>query len=80
MFDAELYRAKTEVEEWKARDPITSFSARLRAEGSLSDADLELIENEVAAEVTDAVNFAEAGTWEPIEDLTRFVYSEGKPV
>jgi len=26
------------------------------------------------------VNFAEAGTWEPIEDLTRFVYSEGKPV
>jgi TPP-dependent pyruvate/acetoin dehydrogenase alpha subunit len=52
----------------------------LRAEGSLSDADLELIENEVAAEVTDAVNFAEAGTWEPIEDLTRFVYSEGKPV
>jgi pyruvate dehydrogenase E1 component alpha subunit/2-oxoisovalerate dehydrogenase E1 component len=30
----------------------------------------------VAAEVEDAVVFAESGTWEPVEDLTRFVYSE----
>jgi hypothetical protein len=78
MFDAELYRTKSEVEEWKARDPIAGLSARLKAEGSINEADLETIEREVTAEVADAVNFAESGTWEPIEDLTRFVYSERK--
>jgi pyruvate dehydrogenase E1 component alpha subunit/2-oxoisovalerate dehydrogenase E1 component len=30
----------------------------------------------VAAEIDDAVGSAEAGTWEPVEHLTRFVYSE----
>ena len=35
------------------------------------------LEQEVDAEVEAAVAFAEAGTWEPVEDLTRFVYSEG---
>jgi len=30
----------------------------------------------VEAEVEQAVAFAEAGTWEPVEDLCRFVYSE----
>ena len=34
------------------------------------------IEAEVAAEIAAAVAFAEAGTWEPVEDLTRFVYAE----
>jgi TPP-dependent pyruvate/acetoin dehydrogenase alpha subunit len=29
MFDAELYREKSEVEEWKKRDPIAAHIARL---------------------------------------------------
>ena len=29
--------------------------------------------------IDEAVTFAEAGTLEPVEDLTRFVYSEGGP-
>jgi hypothetical protein len=37
------------------------------------------MEEDVAAEITKAVDFAEAGTWEPLEELTRFVYSEAKP-
>ncbi len=36
------------------------------------------IEDDVAAEIDKAIAFAEAGTWEPIEDLTKFVYSERK--
>jgi TPP-dependent pyruvate/acetoin dehydrogenase alpha subunit len=35
------------------------------------------IETEVAAEVAEAVAFAEAGGWEPVEDLARFTYAEG---
>jgi pyruvate dehydrogenase E1 component subunit alpha len=76
MFDAELYRGKEEVEAWKQRDPIITFVQRLQEQDLLSDADLEQIERDVAHEVDDAVAFAEAGTWEPLEDLTRFVYSE----
>ena len=32
---------------------------------------MQAIETEVAAEIEAAVAFAEAGTWEPVEDLTR---------
>jgi pyruvate dehydrogenase E1 component alpha subunit len=78
MFDAELYRAKEEVAEWKKRDPITSFFEKMKAAAVLTDADLEAIEQEAAKEVADAVAFAEAGTLEPVSDLTRFVYSEVK--
>jgi pyruvate dehydrogenase E1 component alpha subunit len=76
MYDAELYRPKEEVEEWKKRGPIASFKQELKRQGMLSDADLEAIEAEVAREIEEAVAFAEACTWEPVEDLTRFVYSE----
>jgi pyruvate dehydrogenase E1 component alpha subunit len=75
-FDTELYRGKEEVEEWKKQDPIATFSQYLKEHGLLGPEDLEEIEREVALEIAAAVDFAEAGTWEPIEDLTRFVYSE----
>jgi pyruvate dehydrogenase E1 component alpha subunit len=76
MYDAELYRTREEVEEWKKRCPIATFSNRLRKEGLLGDTDAAKIEEDVAREISEAVAFAEAGTWEPVEDLTRFVYSE----
>lgn len=77
MYDPELYRQKTEVEEWKARDPIPAHIALLRGDGLLADGDLERIEAEVAAEVEASVAFAESSSWEPVENLTRHVYSEG---
>lgn len=76
MFDPELYRSKEEVENWKHRDPIERFRNRLTADGVLSAEVWSRLESEVAAEVEEAVAFAEAGTWEPVEDLSRFVYSE----
>lgn len=76
MFDAELYRDKAEVEAWKQRCPIVTLTQRLMAQGLLNDAELAGLEQQVAAEIDAAVAFAEAGTWEPVADLTRFVYSE----
>jgi len=76
MYDPELYRDRAEVERWKERDPIPLHAARLRAQGALEDAALEGIERDVAAEIADAVAFAEAGSLEPVEELARFVYSE----
>lgn len=76
MFDAELYRDKAEVELWKKRDPITLFFDKMTAAGVLNPQDLEHIEEKVLAELSEAVAFAEEGTWEPIENLTSDVYTE----
>jgi pyruvate dehydrogenase E1 component alpha subunit len=73
--DPELYRTKEEVAEWKQRDPIALYTARLQAAGVLSAADLALLEAAAAADVDEAVRVAEAGPWEPVEDLTRDVYA-----
>ncbi len=76
MFDPQLYRDKQEVEEWKRRDPIDLFCQRLKTQGVIGDADLKAIEDDTAAEVAKAIEFSEGGTWEPAQELTRFVYSE----
>lgn len=76
MFDPELYRGKEEVEAWKGKDPIETLKEALGSEGALSDDDWVAMEKRVEEEVDAAVAFAEAGTWEPVEELTRFVYSE----
>ncbi len=75
MADPDLYRTKDEIERWKERDPIALFSARLREAGLLTDDDLARLEAEVAAELEEAVAIAEAGPWEPVEDLTKDVYT-----
>jgi pyruvate dehydrogenase E1 component alpha subunit len=75
MYDPELYRDKSEVEAWKKRCPIENFAACLRAAGLLSDAKWDELEREVAAHVADAVAAAEAGPWEPVEDLLKDVYT-----
>jgi len=80
MYDPELYRTKTEVEEWKKRDPISNLVSLLKQQGVIGDSDLAEIERDVAKELEDAVAYAEAGTWEPLTDLERFVYSERRQV
>ena len=75
MYDPDLYRDKAEIEHWKERDPLLLLGARLRSDGALDDGALASLEAEVAAEVDAAVEAADAGALEPIEDLTRFVHS-----
>ena len=75
MFDPELYRDKAEVAEWKKRCPIERFAQAALAQRWLDQTDLDAIEREVAAEVDGAVAFAEAGSWEPLEQLTHNVYA-----
>ena len=79
MYDAELYRSKEEVEQWKQRDPVLLWQKRLREQGLLSDDNLTAIEADVAARVTQAIDFAEQGAWEPIEDLLTDVYTPVTP-
>lgn len=76
MFDAQLYRSKDEVEAWKRKGPVMRFRDWLEATGVLHGGELEAIEARIAAEIEEAVAFAEAGTWEPVEELARFVLAE----
>jgi pyruvate dehydrogenase E1 component alpha subunit len=75
MFDAELYRDKDEVEAWKTRGPIHTFTARLKAEGKLTEDEFLALDAAAQREVEAAVAFAEAGTWEPVETMLGDVYT-----
>jgi pyruvate dehydrogenase E1 component alpha subunit len=78
MYDAELYRDKKEVEEWKQRDPIRLFADGLQAQSALNKSELERIEAEVAVEINKAVEAAETGPWEPVTDLLRDVHTPAR--
>jgi len=77
MFDPDLYRDKAEIEAWKERGPIHNLTRRLKPEGMLTEEAFLAIDAAAIAEVDEAVAFAEAGTWEPVEDLARDVYTTG---
>lgn len=79
MFDAQLYRTKEEVARWRERDPIVRLQAWMEQNHLLGAGELEAIESEIASEVEAAVAFAEAGTWEPVEELERFLLMEAVP-
>lgn len=76
MFDPDLYRDKKEIDAWKKRGPIHTYTARLKAQGILTE-DLFLgLHAQVQAEVDAAVAFAEAGTLEPLAYLGRDVLTD----
>lgn len=75
MFDPELYRDKAEIERWRERDPIQLFRAQCIHDGLLTTEDLAAMETAADREVEEAVAYADAGTWEPIEDLESNVYT-----
>jgi pyruvate dehydrogenase E1 component alpha subunit len=72
MYDPELYRDRAEVERWKERDPIAGLADRRAFDPAL----VAQLDAEATATVDAAVEFAEAGTPEPVADLLRFVVSE----
>ncbi|WP_245617435.1 pyruvate dehydrogenase (acetyl-transferring) E1 component subunit alpha [Amycolatopsis taiwanensis] len=75
MYDPDRYRDKAEIERWTERDPIPRLIATMRADEELTDNDLADLESEVDTEIAEAVSTAEAGPVEPVDELTRFVYS-----
>jgi pyruvate dehydrogenase E1 component alpha subunit len=76
MYDPERYRDKAEVDAWRRHDPIDLLVGRLRQVGLVDDDRLADLEQDVRVEIDAAVAAADAGTEEPVEDLTRFVCSE----
>ncbi|MGC9420863.1 MAG: pyruvate dehydrogenase (acetyl-transferring) E1 component subunit alpha, partial [Rhodovulum sp.] len=79
MFDAQLYREKDEVEEWRQKGPIVKFRTWLLQNGLIHEADVTGIEQQVAAEIDAALSFAERSELEPVDSLTRHVMAEDRP-
>ena len=79
MFDAQLYRDKAEIEEWRRRGPLITLTTRLKAAGLMTEDDFQRLLAAADAEVQAAVEFADAAEWEPVADLARHVYAEAAP-
>jgi pyruvate dehydrogenase E1 component alpha subunit len=58
MSDAMKYRTKEELAQWRERDPITLYEARLKTKGLIDDQAVAEYEQEIRQIVDDAVNFA----------------------
>lgn len=76
MYDPDRYRAKSEIEQWKGRDPVQALAGRMRSEGQLDDQTMEQLEQDVLDVIDRAVQSAEEAPEEPVADLLRFVTSD----
>jgi len=73
--DPARYRPKEEVEEWLAKDPIKRFREKLLQTKTLTEAEIQRIENEVAAEIEEAVKFAMESSYPEPEEALEDVYA-----
>lgn len=64
MFDPQLYREQAEVDEWKKKDPIDRLANWMAQTGMITADERDALEAGIAAEVEQAVQFAETADWE----------------
>ena len=73
--DQQTYRAKGEVEDIRAnKDCIKMFSERVIEAGVITRAELDAIENDIVAQIKEALAFAKAAPVPTAADLTTDVY------
>lgn len=73
--DANVYRTKQEIEEWKKRCPIKRMRERMMSEGVFTAEELDAIEAQALVDVEEAVRFAESSPDPRIEEAARDVYA-----
>lgn len=74
--DPETYRAREEVNEWREkRDPIKLFAARLTEEQTVTQQELDAIQQQTAGLVESAVLFAEESQLPPSDSLYTDLYA-----
>lgn len=79
MFDTQAYRTREEVDAWRERDPIERLRAWMEQNHLMSAGEARAIDDALAAELAQALAFAEAGTLEDVQDLERFVMMDQVP-
>ena len=71
------YRTEEEVNEWKARDPISAFADRMLNDGALERPALEQIDREVAGQIREALEFASNSPWPDPDTVADHIFAEG---
>jgi pyruvate dehydrogenase E1 component alpha subunit len=74
MSDPGKYRTKEEVEEMMRHDPILRFASLLAEQHRVAQSELDAIDKDVQAQVTESVRFAEQSPWPTVEELYQDVY------
>ncbi len=74
MSDPGKYRSKEEVEEMMRHDPIQRFARVLKEQHGVTEEDLEAMDEDVLAQVAEAVRFADQSPWPAPDTLYEDVY------
>jgi pyruvate dehydrogenase E1 component alpha subunit len=73
--DANVYRTRQEMEEWKRRCPIKRLNEKLVTEGVLNPDEALALEKQAAADIEAAVAFALSSPEPPLEEVATDVYA-----
>lgn len=74
--DDRTYRSREEVDEFKKRDPILTFSSYLKEIGILTDSLEKEISDNIERVVEEATEYAEKAPYADPEDSLKYVYGE----
>lgn len=74
MSDPQKYRTKDEVEEYKDKDPIDHVLKVLTEQYKVTEAEIEVMNDRVKAQVEECVQFAEESPWPNDDELLKDVY------
>ena len=76
MSDAQHYRTKEEVEEYRKIDPITQILDIIKKEGYATEDEIKAIDKRVKDMVRECEKFAEESDYPPVEQLYDTVYEQ----
>ena len=76
MSDAQLYRSKEEVEEYKKIDPITQVLDVIKDQKYATEAEIEIIDQRVKDLIEECVKFAEESPYPEVQQLYDVVYEQ----
>jgi len=74
--DPEVYRGEEEIETWKQRDPVETFTDQLLEEGTIKTDDVEELYEAAESEIDEAVEFARESDMPEPETAFEDVYTE----
>lgn len=76
MSDAQHYRTKEEVEEYKKIDPITQVKDVILDKKYATEDEIKAIDKEVKSMVAECEKFAEESDFPPVQQLYDMVYEQ----
>ena len=73
--DANVYRTKEEINEWKEKDPIKRFKEYLISNNFMTQKEVDGLEAKTTQEIEDAVTFAEGSAYPSLDTIMDDVYA-----